>query len=126
MKSATNGINAMTNESPAFTESVGRLINAVIEPWQGGNKDAPVTITQPTPQFTSTPMPPPPTPSTDFNATATAYFGDFPTALPAEPTATPLPPMIDPAFTIMPTRFICNSVEDIQAGCTPPTPIPGN
>jgi hypothetical protein len=74
---------------------------------------------------------------TDFAATATAYFGDFPTALPAMTTTpTEIPrPMIEPTWTDYqhqtggtpaPTVFICQTVEDVNEGCIVATPVPGN
>lgn len=94
-------------------------------------------VTVPTAVFTSTPLPTIAN-QTDFDATATAYF--FPTALPAQPTATPMPtetprPMIEPTWTDYqhqtngtpePTVFLCRTVEDVTAGCVPPTLTPGN
>jgi hypothetical protein len=98
----------------------------------GDSGDTAVTV--PTVEFTATPLP---TPSIDFAATATAYFGDFPTALPeftATPTETPRP-MIEPTWTDYqwqtngtpaPTVFICQTVEDVGKGCIVATPEPGN
>lgn len=91
--------------------------------------DANVTI--PTAVFTSTPMP---TVDNHFNATATAFFEDFPTALPAStpmpeatPTNTPYP---NYAATIQaeasPTVCIARETGDLARGCVPPTPVPGN
>ena len=73
--------------------------------------DVPAVIIA-TPEFTATPFP---TPSVNFAATATAYFESHPTAVPPQPTA-----------TLEPTRYVCRTIQDIQAGCTPPTPVPGN
>ena len=73
--------------------------------------DVPTVIIA-TPEFTATPFP---TPSVNFAATATAYFESHPTAIPPQPTA-----------TLEPTRYVCHTIQDIQAGCTPPTPVPGN
>lgn len=105
-------IEAITNE----------IVNESSNRWNSSG-DSPVII--PTVQFTPTPMPTIENPI-DFNATATAYFGDFPTALPM-PTSTPRP-MVEPTRTPIPspTVFICRSGEDVLAGCQPPTPIPGN
>jgi hypothetical protein len=81
------------------------------------NEELPVvpdvpTVIIATPEFTATPFP---TPSVNFAATATAYFESHPTAVPPQPTA-----------TLEPTRYVCRTIQDIQAGCTPPTPVPGN
>jgi len=73
--------------------------------------DVPTVIIA-TPEFTATPFP---TPAVNFAATATAYFENHPTAVPPQPTA-----------TLEPTRYVCRTIQDIQAGCTPPTPVPGN
>ena len=97
-------------------------------------------VTVPTAVSTSVPLPAnTPTPNM-FELTATAYFGEFSTALPAQPTAMPVPtetprPMIEPTWTDYqhqtngtpePTVFLCNTVDDVTAGCTPRTPVPGN
>jgi hypothetical protein len=73
--------------------------------------DVPAVIIA-TSEFTATPFP---TPSVNFAATATAYFESEPTAVPPQPTV-----------TLEPTRYVCRTIQDIQAGCTPPTPVPGN
>lgn len=85
------------------------------------------SVIVPTAVFTSTPLP---TVPTTFEETATAYFGDFPTALPANtpmPTETPRP-MIEPTRTAVPSPTVCVAREtgDLQRGCVPPTPVPGN
>lgn len=105
---------------PEIEGVISGVVNDSQESWNGGNS-APVVI--PTAEFTPTPYPT--TPST-FEATATAYFADFPTVIP-EPTQTPRP-MIEPTRTQVPTAtvYICRTSQDILAGCQPPTPIPGN
>lgn len=91
-----------------------------------------VNVVVPTAVYTSTPFP---TPHTDFAATATAYFGEFPTALPAStPTPTWSLEDFEAAATVnaagnptpRPTVFLCRSAEDVAKGCQPPTPEPGN
>ena len=71
---------------------------------------SPITIdtSQPAIVITATPFP-------NYAATATAVA----------PTPTPFV-IIEPTSTVAPTRYICRTIADIQAGCTPPTPIPGN
>lgn len=71
---------------------------------------SPITIdtSQPAIVITATPFP-------NYAATATT------TAQSPAPTDTP-----QPAATLEPTRYICRTIEDIQAGCTPPTPVPGS
>lgn len=105
-------IEAITNE----------IVNESSNRWNNSG-DSPVII--PTAQFTPTPLPTIAN-QTDFDATATAYFGDFPTALPM-PTSTPRP-MIEPTRTPIPSPTICVASQpgDLQRGCVPPTPIPGN
>ena len=89
--------------------------------------------------FTSSPMPQSSPPPNMFELTATAYFGDFPTALPAstpepEYTATWSLQDFEAAATVnaaanpvpTPTVFLCRSAEDVARGCQPPTPVPGN
>lgn len=100
------------------------IINDSQSKWNNAD-DAPVIIA--TPQFTPTPYP---TTINHFELTATAYFDDFPTAIPQstpEPTATNRP-MIQPTRTLQPTATICVASQpgDLQRGCLPPTPIPGN
>ena len=71
---------------------------------------SPITIdtSQPAIVITATPFP-------NYAATATAVA----------PTPTPFV-MIEPTSTVAPTRYICRTIADIQAGCTPPTPVPGS
>lgn len=99
------------------------LVSGVAEPWEGGiDPDSPVIIA--TPQPTSDPVY---TPTPDmFQLTATAYFGDFPTAIPQStpmPAATN-PPMIQPTQTPipLPTVFVCQTYEDATTtNCVAPT-----
>ncbi len=71
---------------------------------------SPITIdtSQPAIVITATPFP-------NYAATATAVA----------PTPTPFV-MIETTSTVAPTRYICRTIADIQAGCTPPTPVPGS
>lgn len=121
---------SLAAKRPAMESAIREFIGDDL----AGNGD--VNVTVPTAEFTSTPFP---TPSIDFAATATAYFGDFPTALPASPptpeyTATwSLQDFEAEATraaagnpTPAPTRFICRTAEDVANGCQPPTPVPGN
>lgn len=73
------------------------------------------------PEFTSTPEP---TRSIDFEATATVFFENLPTA-----TNTPFPnyaATIQAQVTPTATVFVCRQSSDIAKGCLPPTPQPGN
>jgi hypothetical protein len=102
--------NSMANKREPMEEAIKAFIGDV-------NEELPVVPDVPaviiaTPEFTATPFP---TPSVNFAATATAYFESHPTAVPPQPTA-----------TLEPTRYVCRTIQDIQAGCTPPTPVPGN
>jgi hypothetical protein len=103
-----------------------------------GGDSGNTAVTVPTAEFTPTPMPTIAN-QTDFAATATDYFGDFPTALPAmtpTPEYTPTRSLQDFEAqatvnaagnpTPAPTVFICRTAEDVMAGCQPPTPVPGN
>lgn len=78
------------------------IIPPVATPTIQLNTDSPTII------ITSTPFP-------NYAATATAVA----------PTPTPFV-MIEPTWTLEPTRYVCRTIQDIQAGCTPPTPVPGN
>ena len=103
-------LNNLSDKRPAMEDAITRFIGDV-------NEELPIvpdvpTLVVATPEFAATPFP---TPSVNFAATATAYFENQPTAVPATPTA-----------TLEPTRYVCRTIQDIQAGCTPPTPIPGN
>ena len=103
-------LNNLAGKREPMEDAITRFIGDV-------NEELPVVPDVPaviiaTPEFTATPFP---TPSVNFAATATAYFESHPTAVPPQPTA-----------TLEPTRYVCRTIQDIQAGCTPPTPVPGN
>lgn len=124
---------SLAEKRPAMESAIREFIGNDVATDGGSN------VTVPTAVFTSTPLPTMEN-QTDFDATATAYFGDFPTALPAQSTATPIPtatprPMIEPTWTDYqhqtngtpePTVFLCRTVEDVAAGCVPATSTPGN
>jgi hypothetical protein len=103
-------LNNLAGKREPMEDAITRFIGDV-------NEELPVvpdvpTVIIATPEFTATPFP---TPSVNFAATATAYFESHPTAVPPQPTA-----------TLEPTRYVCRTIQDIQAGCTPPTPpVPG-
>ena len=121
---------SLAEKRPAMESAIREFIGNDVATDGGSN------VTVPTAVFTATPLPTIAN-QTDFDATATAYFGDFPTALPA---ATPMPtetprPMIEPTWTDYqhqtngtpePTVFLCRTVEDVAAGCVPATSTPGN
>lgn len=120
---------SLAAKRPAMESAIREFIGNDLSPDSGD-----VDVVVPTAVYTSTPFP---TPHTDFAATATAYFGEMPTALPAiTPTPTETPrPMIEPTWTDYqhqtngtpePTLFLCYTVEDVVAGCTPRTPEPGS
>jgi hypothetical protein len=103
-------LNNLAGKREPMEDAITRFIGDV-------NEELPVvpdvpTVIIATPEFTATPFP---TPSVNFAATATAYFESHPTAVPPQPTA-----------TLEPTRYVCRTIQDIQAGCTPPTPVPGS
>ena len=103
-------LNNLAGKREPMEDAITRFIGDV-------NEELPIvpdvpTVVVATPQFTATPFP---TPSVNFAATATAFFANQPTAVSATPTA-----------TLEPTRYVCRTIADIQAGCTPPTPAPGN
>ena len=103
-------LNNLADKREPMEDAITRFIGDV-------NEELPIvpdvpTLVVATPEFTATPFP---TPSVNFAATATAYFENQPTAVPATPTA-----------TLEPTRYVCRTIQDIQAGCQPPTPVPGN
>ena len=127
MQAGTDSVNSMVEVAPGFREAMRNLVSGVAEPWDDNiDSNSPVIIPTlyPTsaPIYTSTPD--------MFQLTATAYFGDFPTALPQstpEPTATNRP-MIQPTRTAVPspTPCVASKPGDLQRGCVPPTPIPSN
>ena len=103
-------LNNLAGKREPMEDAITRFIGDV-------NEELPIvpdvpTVVVATPQFTATPFP---TPSVNFAATATAFFANQPTAVPATATA-----------ILEPTRYVCRTIQDIQAGCTPPTPVPGN
>lgn len=117
-------LNNLAGKREPMEDAITRFIGDV-------NEELPIvpdvpTVIIATPEFTATPFP---TPAVNFAATATAYFESQPTATPtwsiedfeAEATRAaannPTP---------KPTVFLCKTIEDIQAGCTPPTPVPGS
>ncbi len=103
-------LNNLAGKREPMEEAITRFIGDV-------NEELPIVpdVTVATPEFTATPFP---TPSIDFAATATVYFEN-------QPTPTPFV-MIEPTWTLVPTRYVCRTIADIQAGCTPPTPVPGS
>ena len=123
MSSATDSIVAVTEESPAFLDAISEMVQQIVEPWQDGKSaeenpviidtNAPVTIDTPAPIATITPN--------TFEATATAYFGDFPTAFPAQPAATNRP-MIQPTSTPRPTVAPTIDLSIWNPATPPPTP----
>ena len=114
---------SLAEKRPAMESAIREFIGNDVATDGGSN------VTVPTAVFTSTPLPTIEN-ATDFDATATAYFGDFPTALPAStplPTETPRP-MIEPTWTLVPSPTVCVAQQagDVARGCVPPTPVPGN
>lgn len=114
---------SLAEKRPAMESAIREFIGNDVATDGGSN------VTVPTAVFTSTPLPTIEN-ATDFDATATAYFGDFPTALPAStpmPTETPRP-MIEPTRTAVPSPTVCVAQQagDVARGCVPPTPVPGN
>lgn len=126
-------LNGLTDKRPEIEAAIERFLN---ENNPSDNGDTAVTV--PTAEFTPTPLPTIEN-QVDFAATATAYFGDFPTALPAN---TPMPEYTatwslqdfeaqatraaagNP--TPVPTICVAHQAGDIARGCVPPTPVPGN
>ncbi len=117
-------LNNLAGKREPMEEAITRFIGDV-------NEELPIvpdvpTVMIATPEFTPTPFP---TPSVDFAATATAYFSDQPTATPTwsvedfEAQAT-----VNAAGnpTPVPTICVAHEVGDLQRGCVPPTPVPGN
>jgi hypothetical protein len=104
--------NSMAGKREPMEEAIKAFIGETNEqlPIVPDVSTSPVVIdtSQPAVIITSTPFP-------NYAATATALA----------PTPTPFV-MIEPTWTVEPTRYICRTIEDIQAGCTPPTPQPGN
>ena len=120
---------SLAAKRPAMESAIREFIGNDVATDGGSN------VTVPTAVFASTPVPLPAftPPPNMFELTATAYFGDFPTALPVQPIATPMPtetprPMIEPTRTAVPSPTVCVAVQtgDLERGCVPPTPVPGN
>ena len=117
-------LNGLTDKRPEIEAAIRRFLNEN-NPDNGGSN-----ITVPTAVSTPVPLPAFTPPPNMFELTATAYFGDFPTALPAStpmPTETPRP-MIEPTRTAVPSPTVCVAQQagDVARGCVPPTPVPGN
>ena len=122
---------SLAEKRPAMESAIREFIGNDVATDGGSN------VTVPTAVFTSTPLPTIEN-ATDFDATATAYFGDFPTALPAQSTATPMPEYTatwsTEDFQAFATKYpapsptVCVAVQtgDLERGCVPPTPVPGN
>jgi len=117
---------SLAAKRPAMESAIREFIGNDVATDGGSN------VTVPTAVFASTPVPLPAftPPPNMFELTATAYFGDFPTALPAStpmPTETPRP-MIEPTRTAVPSPTVCVAQQagDVARGCVPPTPVPGN
>lgn len=102
-------LNNLAGKREPMEEAITRFIGDVNEELPPV-PTSPITIdtSQPAIVITATPFP-------NYAATATAVA----------PTPTPFV-MIEPTWTIEPTRYVCRTIADIQAGCTPPTPVPGN
>ena len=117
-------LNGLTDKRPEIEAAVERFLNENNLDNGGSNVTVPTAVSTPVPLPAFTPPP------NMFELTATAYFGDFPTALPAStpmPTETPRP-MIEPTRTAVPSPTVCVAVQtgDLERGCVPPTPVPGN
>jgi hypothetical protein len=98
--------NSMAGKREPMEEAIKAFIGETNE--QLPTVPVAIDTSQPTIIITSTPFP-------DYAATATMQA----------PIPTPYV-MIEPTWTVEPTRYICRTIEDIQAGCTPPTPQPGS
>lgn len=109
-------LNNLAGKREPMEDAITRFIG-------NANEETPITINQPTAEFTSTPLPMP-TNAIDFDATATAFFEGQPTV-----TSTPYPnyaATIAAQVTPTATIFVCQNSSQIAQGCFPPTPVPGN
>ena len=126
-------LNGLTDKRPEIEAAIRRFLNEN-NPDNGGSN-----ITVPTAVSTPVPLPAFTPPPNMFELTATAYFGDFPTALPI---ATPMPEYtatrslqdfeaqatVNAANNPTPRPTVCVAVQtgDLERGCVPPTPVPGD
>ena len=115
---------SLAAKRPAMESAIREFIGNDVATDGGSNVTVPTAVSTPVPLPAFTPPP------NMFELTATAYFGDFPTALPAStpmPTETPRP-MIEPTRTAVPSPTVCVAQQagDVARGCVPPTPVPGN
>ena len=115
---------SLAEKRPAMESAIREFIGNDVATDGGSNVTVPTAVSTPVPLPAFTPPP------NMFELTATAYFGDFPTALPAStplPTETPRP-MIEPTWTLVPSPTVCVAQQagDVARGCVPPTPVPGN
>ncbi len=105
-------LNNLAGKREPMEEAITRFIGETNEqlPIVPNVPTLPVVIdtSQPTIIITSTPFP-------NYAATVTARASEIPPTNTSAPTA-----------TLEPTRYVCRTIQDIQAGCTPPTPVPGN
>ena len=126
---------SLAAKRPAMESAIREFIGNDVATDGGSN------VTVPTAVFASTPVPLPvfTPPPNMFELTATAYFGDFPTALPI---ATPMPEYtatrslqdfeaqatVNAANNPTPRPTVCVAVQtgDLERGCVPPTPVPGD
>ena len=115
---------SLAAKRPAMESAIREFIGNDVATDGGSNVTVPTAVSTPVPLPAFTPPP------NMFELTATAYFGDFPTALPAStplPTETPRQ-MTEPTRTAVPSPTVCVAVQtgDLERGCVPPTPVPGN
>lgn len=105
-------LNNLAGKREPMEEAITRFIGETNEqlPIVPNVPTSPVVIdtSQPTIIITSTPFP-------NYAATVTARASEIPPTNTSAPTA-----------TLEPTRYVCRTIEDIRAGCTPPTPVPGS